>query len=142
MILCLTMYAGTTFGQNTKEKKSDRKGGFAVGGYDQARQSKAPTRSMEVREEADKSLKDFEAEEAAEAGVKPDVLMPTPPAVANEAPVSPSKEARGSVKAKGKKGNAYGRNKEGTEGKDFGQSRSDDAKSKQKPKSISGSGKR
>lgn len=142
MILCLAMFAGKTFGQDTKEKKSDRKGGFAVGGYDQARQSKAPTRSMEVREEADKSLKEFEAAEAKEEGVKPDVPMPTPPAEANEAPVAPSKEARGKIKDKGKKGNAYSRNKGSTEGKDLGKSRTDDARSKQKPKNISDSGRR
>lgn len=142
------MFAENTFGQNTKEKKSDRKGGFAVGGYDQARQSKAPTRSMEVREEADKSLKEFEAEEAKEVkeareeGVKPDVPMPTPPAEANEAPVAPSREATGNVKDKVNKGKAFGKNKGGTEGKDFGQSRSNDARAKQKPKSISNSGRK
>jgi len=135
IVICFSLFAGKTFGQNTVEKKNDRKGGFAVGGYDQARKAVEPTRSMEVREESEKSLKNFEEQEAMEAKKeveKADSLLLVVPQVKSvEGPVPASPDAKGKETDKNKKGNAANRKKDE-------RVRSENDKSKQKSKKDSG----
>ncbi len=129
LILGIGGFSGIAFGQENKTKEKDRKGGFAVGGYDNTRQEKdkvVTKRSVELPAD------DQQAEKAAEVE-----KAPTPgPA---EAPTLPAGEAK---PQKEDKSNAYGKNKDGLEGKEFGQSRSGDAKSKQKAKKEKSKGSR
>ncbi len=104
LMLGICLFSGKAFGQESKEKEKekDRKGGYAVGGYDNTRQEQdkvVTKRSVNLPVEGE------QAEKAVEA--------------------APQKED---------KGNAYGTDKDGLEGKEFGQARSGDAKSKQKAK--------
>ncbi|MGD0342563.1 MAG: hypothetical protein ABSA76_12735 [Bacteroidales bacterium] len=132
IVLCMILFCGTAMGQNTEKNTNDKKGGFSVGGYDQSRKSKAPTRSVVVNE-AEKTEKSVESEKSNEDGVKAVAPAPAPAMEAKEAPAA----AKPKEIEKGKKGNAYGHNKGKTGGKDLGKTRSDDAKSKQKPKDDS-----
>jgi len=131
LILCIGAISGNAFGQEKKTK--DKKGGFAVGGYDNTRQEEKATvtkRSVVIPEE------EAPAEKAAEEA-KPAPAPEPAPAVAPPAP--PAAEAKPQKDAQG---NAYGKDKDGLEGKDFGQARSQDAKDKQKPKKDKSKGKR
>ncbi|MCX6328503.1 MAG: hypothetical protein NTZ85_03165 [Bacteroidia bacterium] len=80
LILCIGIISGNAFGQD-KKKQEERKGGFAVGGFDNTRQDKAVKRSVEVSEEA------APAEKAAEA-------MPPEPAAAPVPPADQAKEQK------------------------------------------------
>lgn len=128
VVFCVVLFCGTAIGQNTEKNTNDKKGGFSVGGYDQTRKAKAPTRSVNINEEADNAEKSVEAEKANEEGVKAEA--PVPSMEAKEAPAS----ARPKEKENGKPVNAYGHNKGKSGGKDLGKPRSGDAKSMQKPK--------
>jgi len=46
VVFCVVLLCGTAIGQNTEKSTNDKKGGFSVGGYDQTRKAKAPTRSV------------------------------------------------------------------------------------------------
>jgi hypothetical protein len=129
--LCIVLFCGTAFGQNTEKTTNDRKGGFSVGGYDQTRKAKAPTKTRSiVNEEAEKDEKSIEADKSAEDGIK--MEAPAPAAEAKEAPAAmPPKE-----KEKGKQGDTYAHNKGKSGGKDLEQTRSNEAKSKDKPKNV------
>jgi nucleoside-diphosphate-sugar epimerase len=129
LILGVTGFSGKAFGQQTKEKEVEKRGGFAVGGYDNTRQQsdKAVTkRSVQLPAE------ELPAEKAVEAE-----KVPTAPP--SQVPVSPADEAK---PQKDDKGNAYGQNKDGLEGKEFGQARSEGAKNKQKSKKAKAKGTR
>jgi hypothetical protein len=126
IVICMVIFSGSAFGQDATKSKNDKKGGFAVGGYDQSRKAKEPTRSIVFKEEAEKSEKDAEAEKSNEDGVKAEA--PAPAMEAKEAPAAiPPKE-----KEKGKQGNAYS-NKGATSGKVLGHTRPGNEKSKPKP---------
>lgn len=112
LILSLGIISGNAFGQENK-KQEERKGGFAVGGFDMTRQDKAVKRSVGVSEEA------APAEKAADT-------MPSEPAAAPTPMTEQAKEP------KEPKGNAYSQNKGGTEGKEISDARSKAAKDKQK----------
>jgi len=123
IIVCLGVLTSSAFGQQDKNTK-DKKGGFSVGGYDNTRQEKETTvtkRSVVISDEAAPEQKAMEVEEA-----------PKPAPVAAPAPAQAPPAA--DKQQKENQGNAYGKNKEGQEGKDFGQARSGDAKEKQKAK--------
>ena len=125
IVICMVIFTGSAFGQGATKSKNDKKGGFAVGGYDQSRKTNEATRSI-FKEEPVKSEKDAEAEKSNEDGVKAEA--PAPAVEAKEAPAAiPPKE-----KEKGKQGNAYS-NKGGTSGKVLGHTRSVNEKSKPKP---------
>jgi hypothetical protein len=115
IVFCIVLFCGTATGQNTEKNKNDKKGGFSVGGYDQTRKSKAPTRSISIPEETEKAEKSMEMEKANEDVEK--AMAPAPAMEAKEAPAS----ARPKGKEKGK-----------TEGKVSGQKNSVNTKSKQK----------
>jgi hypothetical protein len=131
IVISIVILTGSAFGQDATKNKNDKKGGFAVGGYDQSRKAKEPTRSIIVKEEAEKSEKDVEAEKSNEDGVKAEA--PAPAMEAKEAPAA----VRPKEKEKGKQGNAYDHSKGGTNGKNLGKARSSEAKSKPKPKNDS-----
>lgn len=123
LIMFLGGISGTAFGQEKAPK--EKKGGFAVGGYDNTRQEEKSTvtkRSVVIPEE------EAPAEKAAEEAM-PSQAPPAPPVYEEKT----RKDAQG---------NAYGKDKQGLEGKDFGQARSDDAKAKQKPKKNKSKGSR
>jgi hypothetical protein len=117
VVFCVVLFCGTAKGQNTEKSKNDKKGGFSVGGYDQTRKAKAPTRSVNINEDAEKAEKSVEAEKSNEEGVK--AMAPAPVMEAKEAPAS----AKPKVKEKGK-----------TAGKVSGQRHPVNTKSTQKPK--------
>ena len=96
VVFCVVLLCGTAIGLNTEKSTNDKKGGFSVGGYDQTRKAKAPTRSVNINEEADKSEKSVEAEKSNEDGAK--AMAPAPVMEAKEAPAS----AKPKVKEKGK----------------------------------------
>lgn len=52
LILCIGMLYSNVYGQQTQTQKNDKKGGFAVGGYDQAKPSKVTKRGVDIPEEA------------------------------------------------------------------------------------------
>lgn len=109
-------FSGTAFGQEKAPK--EKKGGFAVGGYDNTRQEEKSTvtkRSVIIPEE------EAPAEKAAEEAMPSQAPAPAPTADVEKQ----QKEAQG---------NAYGKDKGGLEEKEFGQARSQDARSKQKAK--------
>lgn len=117
LLFCFTVFSAVTYGQETKEK--ERKGGFAVGGYDNSRQQQdkvVTKRSVELPAE------EAEADKAAE----------------------PEKAPAGNVAKpqEGEKGNAYGKDKDGLEGKEFGQARSQQAKNKNKARKAKSKGNR
>jgi len=97
LVICIGILSGNAFGQET-EKKNERKGGIAVGGFDNTRQDKAVTRSVELPEE-----KAAPAEKAAE-------VMPPEPAAAPVPPPQPDKQAKDKQKAK-KNSKAKGKKK-------------------------------
>ena len=78
LVICICIISGNAFGQE-KEKQNERKGGIAVGGFDNTRQDKAVKRSIEVSEQ-----EAVPVEKAAEA-------MPAEPAAAT---VPPAEEAK------------------------------------------------
>jgi hypothetical protein len=101
LVICMGALYTNVSGQQTQTKKNEKKGGFAVGGYDQTKSPAKPAkRGIDIPEEA--------------ADVP--------------APVMEAKEA------KEDKGNAYGQDKQGPGGKEFGQAKSQSAKEKQKAK--------
>jgi len=109
LLFCFAIFSAKTYGQETKEK--ERKGGFAVGGYDNTRQQQdkvVTKRSVELPAE----------EEQAEKAAEPEKVP-----AANEAKPQ-----------EGDKGNAYG--------KEFGQTRSQQAKAKTKVKKVKSKGDR
>jgi hypothetical protein len=112
LILSIGIISGNAFGQADK-KQEERKGGIAVGGFDNTRQDKAVKRSIEVSEEA------APAEKAAEAMPSEPVAAPTPMTEQAQEPKEP-------------KGNAFSQNKGGPEGKEISDARSKAAKDKQK----------
>jgi hypothetical protein len=117
LLFCFAIFSAKTYGQETKEK--ERKGGFAVGGYDNTRQQQdkvVTKRSVELPAE----------EEQAEKAAEPEKVP-----AANEAKPQ-----------EGDKGNAYGKDKDGLEGKEFGQTRSQQAKAKTKVKKVKSKGDR
>jgi hypothetical protein len=128
IVLCLIIFSGSAFGQDAAKAKNDKKGGLSIGGYDQSRKSKAPTRSVVINEEAEKADKSIEAEKSEIEEEKAEAPAPAPVIEAKEAPA-----ARPDDKEKGKQGKTYGHNKVKS-GKDTGSTRSEDAKSKQKSK--------
>jgi hypothetical protein len=97
LVICIGILSGKAFGQET-EKKNERKGGIAVGGFDNTRQDKAVTRSVEVPEE-----KAVPAEKAAES-------MPLEQAAAPAQAPQPDKQAKEKQKAK-KNSKAKGKKK-------------------------------
>jgi len=128
LIMSFGFFSGTVFGQD--KKNQEKKGGFSVGGYDNTRQEEKSTvtkRSVVIPEEA--APGDKAAEEAMPAPAPAPAMAPPPP---------PAAEAKS---AKDAQGNAYGKDKEGMEGKEFGQARAQDAKSKQKAKKNKSKGK-
>lgn len=128
IVICMVIFTGSAFGQGATKSKNDKKGGFAVGGYDQSRKAKEPTRSIVFKEEVEKSEKDAEAEKSNEDGVKAEA--PAPAVEAKESPAA----IRPKEKEKVKQGNVYGHNKGEPNGKNLGKPRSNEPKSKQKPK--------
>ncbi len=117
LLFCFAVFSANSYGQETKEK--ERKGGFAVGGYDNSRQQQdnvVTKRSVELPAE------EGEAEKAAE----------------------PEKAPAGNVAKpqEGEKGNAYGKDKDGLEGREFGQNRSQQAKARTKAKKVKSKGNR
>ena len=105
LIFGIGVISGKTFGQETKEKEKERKGGFAVGGYDNTRQEqdKAVTkRSVSLPAEGE------QAEKAAE-------VEKEPAAIPAQAPAPQEAE---SITQKEDKGNAYGKEKAKKEKKD------------------------
>jgi hypothetical protein len=117
IVFCVVLFCGTATGQNTEKNKNDKKGGFSVGGYDQTRKAKAPSRSINIPEETEKAEKSVEAEKVNEDVEK--AMAPAPAVEAKEAPAS----AKPKVKEKGK-----------TAGKASGQRHPVNTKSTQKPK--------
>jgi hypothetical protein len=115
IVFCIVLFCGTSIGQTPEKNKNDKKGGFSVGGYDQTRKAKAPTRSVNIPEETEKAEKSIEAEKANEEVEK--AMAPAP------APAMEAKEAPASAKPKGKE-------KGKTEGKVSGQKHSVNTKSK------------
>lgn len=99
LVICIGILSGKAFGQET-EKKNERKGGIAVGGFDNTRQDKAVTRSVEVPEE-----KAIPAEKAAESMPPEPAAAPVPPP-----PSQPDKQAQEDQKAK-KNSKAKGKKK-------------------------------
>jgi hypothetical protein len=98
LILGVAGLSGKAFGQQAKEKETEKRGGFAVGGYDNTRQ------------ESDKSV------------TKRSVQLP-----ADEIPAEKAAEAEKVPAA---------------EAKESGQTRSEGAKNKQKPKKAKAKGNR
>jgi hypothetical protein len=127
-VMCIVMFSGNVFGQDAAKNKNDKKGGFSAGGFDQSRKSKAPTRSIEINKEVEKSDKSIYMEKSAEDTLK--VAAPAPAAA----------EPKEGVKEKDKQGNAYS-NIKNNPGKDNGHSDAKDAKSKEKPKNKTKPGK-
>lgn len=127
LVLCIGAFSGHVFGQQTDAQKNEKKGGYAVGGYDAAKQSKEVKRSIEIKEDVEAQQKEEVALPPAPA--EPAQVPPPPPPV-------PGDEKTDKVKDKDAQGNAYGKDKEGLEGKEFGQARSLDAKAKQKSKNT------
>jgi hypothetical protein len=126
LVIGIGCISGKVFGQETKSqgtKEQDRRGGFAVGGYDNTRTERKRSVPMPPAEEqAEKADKAAEVENAA---VTIPAQKPAPAAEPKPAEAKPEKEAEG---------NAYGKDKGGLEGKEFGQARAQDAKNKQKAK--------
>jgi hypothetical protein len=114
LIICIGGICSNAFGQETKTK--NKKSGFAVGGYDNTRQEKEQVtkRSIEIPEDAEKEDKAMEVEQ--------------------EAPPVPAQAPSEAKAQEENTGNAYGKNKDGLEGKDFGQTGSQNAKDNQRPK--------
>lgn len=52
LVLCIGMLYSNVYGQQTQTQKNDKKGGFAVGGSDQAKPSKVTKRGVDIPEEA------------------------------------------------------------------------------------------
>ena len=131
LIIGFGCISGKVCSQETKSqgtKEQDRRGGFAVGGYDNTRTERKRSVPMPPAEE--------QAEKAAEAenaAVTIPAQEPAPAPAQKPAEAKPEKDAAG---------NAYGKDKEGLEGKDFGQARAQDAKNKQKAKKNKTKGKR
>jgi hypothetical protein len=126
LILGIGGFFANAFGQENKTQ--DRKGGYAVGGYDNTRQEKdkvVTKRSVELPAESEPVEKAEEAEKAPAAPAAPAAVPPADQA-------KPQKEDQG---------NAYGKNKENLEGKESGQNQSENAKSKQKAKNEKSKGK-
>lgn len=130
VVFCVVLFCGTAIGQNTEKSKNDKKGGFSVGGYDQSRKAKAPSRSINIPEETEKAEKSVEAEKSNEDVEKAMAPAPSPAMEAKEAPAS----ARPKEKENGKHGSTYRQNKGKPEGKNLGKPRSPDAKPVQTPK--------
>lgn len=129
--MSIVALSSTAFGQQDKKTK-EKKGGFEVGGYDNSRQEEKSTvtkRSVEIPAEAEPAPAN---EPAPESAVKQMEEMSGKSVPAQPA-AKPQKEDQG---------NAYGKDKQGTEGKEFGQARSQDAKDKQKPKKNKSKGNR
>lgn len=131
LIIGMGCISGKLYSQETKSqgtKEQDRRGGFAVGGYDNTRTERKRSVPMPPAEER--------AEKAAEvenAAVTIPAQEPAPAETPKPAEAKPEKDAAG---------NAYGQDKGGLEGKDFGQARARDAKDKQKDKKNKTKGKR
>ena len=121
LILCLGAFFIQLSGQQANTQKNEKKGGFAVGGGDNTRQQEVKKRSIDLDEEVEASEK---AEEAVPA-------LPVPPVQAT-VPQDTARAGRDNAA----QGNAYGQDKGGLEGKDFGQARSQAAREKQKAKKI------
>ncbi len=95
LILFIGIISGNAFGQENK-KQEERKGGIAVGGFDNTRQDKAVKRSVEVPEEA------APAEKAAEAMPSEPAAAPVPPAEQAKEPKEPKDNQARSQAAKDK----------------------------------------
>lgn len=124
LVLCIGAFSGYAFGQQKDAQKNEKKGGFAVGGYDNAKQQQTQEvkkRSVDLNEAAE--------EKAAEVVAPPAQVSPPPP------PPVPDQKAKQTDKEG--QGNAYGKDKGGLEGKEFGQTRAQSAKDKQKAKKNS-----
>jgi hypothetical protein len=109
LILGIGGFSGLAFGQEAKAKEKDRKGGFAVGGYDNTRQEKdkaVTKRSVELPDDDQQAEKAMEVEKV-------------PAAAPAQAPAPQASEAKPQNEDKGKA---------------TGQASSKDAKSKQKVK--------
>lgn len=112
LLICIGAFSGNTFGQEKTTR--DKKGGFAVGGYDNTRQEEKATvtkRSVVITDE------ETPAEKAAEEAIPEQVAAPAPAPAPAMAPPAP-------------------------EGKDKGQARSQDTRDKQKPRKDKSKGKR
>ncbi len=128
IVFCIGAFSAHVFGQQENTQKNEKKGGFAVGGYDNAKKTQeVKKRSVDIGEEAEVS------EKAAESVAPP---PPPPPVPEQAAAPVPDREKDRKIKDKENKGNAYGKDKSGLEGKDSGQARSQDAKAKQKSKNA------
>jgi hypothetical protein len=124
LVLCIGAFSGHAFGQQPNAQKNEKKGGFAVGGYDEAKPSKEVKRSIDINEEVEAPQK---AEEA----------LPSPPAAPAQVLPSPVNENTNKVKEKDAQGNAYGTDKQEPAIKESGQSGSQDTKAKKKSKNAS-----
>ncbi len=112
LVLCVGAFSGYVSGQQKDTQKNEKKGGFAVGGYDAAKQQQTQEvkkRSVNLNEEAEA------AEKAAEV-VPPPIQAPPPPP-----PPTPAQKAKEA-------------DKEGLEGKESGQTRAQDTREKLKAK--------
>ncbi len=93
LILGLAVFTGRAFGQDTQKNDDNRKGGFAVGGYDQSRKAAATKKSVQLRG----IEKETETDKAAEEGVKQNAPMPETkplPAPAPAPAAAPAKQAK------------------------------------------------
>jgi hypothetical protein len=97
LILCIVGIFGNAFGQD--KKTQEKKGGFAVGGYDNTRQEKSTVtkRSVDIPAEAAPAEKAMEVEEP--AAVQPS-QAPEPAPAATDA--KPQREAQGNTSTKDK----------------------------------------
>lgn len=128
LVLCLGASFTNVFGQQTDGGKNEKKGGFTVGGYNNAKQMEVKKRSIEINEQAEKT------EKSEDAAVPP---PPPPPAQAPLPDSVPAPEKGKKVMDKDSQGNTYSKDKGGLEEKDFSQARLQSAKEKQKAKKNS-----
>ncbi|MCU0457326.1 MAG: hypothetical protein MUE74_13595 [Bacteroidales bacterium] len=131
LFIGLGCISGKVCGQEAKTqgtKEQDRRGGFAVGGYDNTRTERKRSVPLPPAEEQAEKAADVE-----KAAVTIPAQEAAPAPVAKPTEANPEKDAAG---------NAYGKDKGGLEGKEFGQTRAQDAKDKQKAKKTKTKGKR
>jgi hypothetical protein len=98
LILCFGTFSVQLFGQQTRTPKNEKKGSFAVGGYDNTRQPEVKKRSIDLDEEVEMPEK---AEKAAPA-------MPPPPAP--DQVTSPQDNSKDKQKARDKRKNKTNKN--------------------------------
>jgi hypothetical protein len=120
LVICIGALYANVSGQQAETKKNEKKGGFAVGGYDQTKTPAKPAkRGIDIPEEAaGVPAPAMEAKEAKDMDVAKEGQEPV--------------EVMKAEKPKENNGNAYGQDNRGPEKKEIGQERSPAAKEKQK----------